>query len=75
MIQICEIQPDFFCEPCKDCGARPVLKQEKGLFSVICPTNPKHYSTKPGLVDINDWNIKNKKHSGFVDASPIKKAS
>ena len=73
MTQIYQIQPAIFCEPCKECGARPVLKLEKSLYTVMCPNN--HYSTKPGLVDVNDWNLKNKTQKPFVKDTPIQKAS
>jgi len=73
MIQIYQIQPAIFCEPYKECGARPVLKLEKSLYAVMCPNN--HYSTKPGLVDVEDWNFKNKKQKPFVKDTPIQKAS
>ena len=73
MTQIYQIQPAIFCEPCKECGARPVLKLEKSLYIVMCPNN--HYSTKPGLVDVNDWNLKNKTQKPFVKDTPIQKAS
>lgn len=75
MIQIYQIQPAIFCEPCKDCGARPVIKLEKSKYSVICPNNPNHYSTKPGLIDINDWNLKNKNHMPFEHKTKAKRAS
>lgn len=70
------IQANIFCEPCKDCGARPVVEQVRGQFLVRCPKNKLHYQTKPGLVDINDWNTKNKTHPplGNKEASN-KKAS
>ncbi len=68
------IQPAIFCEPCKDCGARPVVEQSKNGYVVRCPHDKKHYKTKPGLVDITDWNLKNKAHMPFV-ASPKQKAS
>ena len=73
MINIYPIQPAVFCEPCKDCGARPVIKLEKSKYSVMCPNN--HYSTKPGLVDVNDWNLKNKIHNQFTDPKSVQKAS
>ena len=75
MIQIYQIQPAIFCEPCKECGARPVLKLEKSLYTVMCPNNSKHYSTKPGLVDVNDWNMKNKVHQPFTKETLVQKAS
>ncbi|WP_183575151.1 hypothetical protein HDF18_14430 [Mucilaginibacter sp. X5P1] len=68
------IQPAIFCEPCKDCGARPVVEQSKNGYVVRCPNDKKHYKTKAGLVDITDWNLKNKTHMPFV-ASPKQKAS
>ncbi|WP_279629780.1 hypothetical protein [Mucilaginibacter endophyticus] len=27
-----------------------------------CPKNKSHYQTKSGLIDIDDWNLKNKIH-------------
>ena len=70
------IQSAFFCENCRDCGARPVVEQVKGSFVVRCPNNNKHYKTKPGLIDQNlkDWNLKNKVHSPMI-AVPSQKAS
>lgn len=68
-----QIQPLIFCEPCKDCGARPVIDQMKGKFIVRCPNDKKHYKTKLGLVDIADWNLKNKVQRPFV--SQTQKAS
>lgn len=58
-----EIQPQIHCELCKDCGARPVVEQIRDKFIVRCPDNNKHYKTKPGFVDIQDWNLKNKIHT------------
>lgn len=63
MDKFIQIQPNIFCEPCKDCGERPVIQQVKGKFVVRCPKNKSHYQTKSGLVDINDWNTKNKAHA------------
>lgn len=73
MTQIYPIQAAIFCEPCKDCGARPVLKLEKSKYTVMCPNN--HYSTKPGLIDINDWNLKNKAQKSFTSSPSVQKAS
>jgi hypothetical protein len=72
-----QIQGGIFCEPCKDCGARPVIEQSKDKFMVRCPTSKTHYQTKPGLVDINDWNLKNKVHPslGTKSVQPSKEAS
>ena len=70
-----QIQPAIFCEPCKDCGARPVIQQVKDKFVVLCPNDKDHYKTKPGLVDILDWNLKNKKQMPFVNTVPAQKAS
>lgn len=72
-----QIQDSIFVEPCKDCGERPVVEQQKGLFIVRCPKHNSHYQTKPGLADINDWNLKNKVHTslGAKDTKPSKEAS
>jgi hypothetical protein len=72
-----QIQANIFVEPCKDCGARPVIEQQKGHFIVMCPKSDNHYQTKLGLVDIDDWNLKNKVHNslGAKDVNPSKEAS
>ena len=72
-----QIQANIFVEPCKDCGARPVIEQKKGTFIIRCPKHDNHYQTKPGLVDIADWNLKNKVHNslGTKDVNPSKEAS
>ncbi len=77
MADFIPIQENVFCEPCKDCGARPVIEQVKGIFIVRCPTDKTHYHTKPGLIDLQDWNMKNKVHSslGVKDVKPTKEAS
>jgi hypothetical protein len=75
MTEIYQIQPAIFCEPCKDCGARPVMKLTKGAYVVMCPNNPNHYSTKPGLINIEDWNLKNKVQKPFIGEPPAQKAS
>jgi hypothetical protein len=73
MTQTYLIQPAIFCEPCKDCGARPIIKLENSKYTVMCPNN--HYSTKPGLIDVNDWNIKNKVHTKLSGIKSTQKAS
>jgi hypothetical protein len=75
MIKPLPIQPFIFCEPCKDCGARPVIEQVKSQFVVRCPNDKKHYSTKPGLINIKDWNLVNKIPIHLVTESPAQKAS
>jgi hypothetical protein len=67
------IQPNIFCEPCKECGERPVITQVKGKFMVRCPKSKSHYQTKPGLVDIKDWNTKNKPHPPLGSKETVKK--
>lgn len=71
------IQGNIFCEPCKDCGSRPVIEQRKSAFIVRCPKDSTHYQTKPGLVDIEDWNLKNRAHTslGAKSVAPSKEAS
>ncbi len=75
MAQIYQIQSAIFCEPCKECGARPVLKLEKSQYTVMCPNNPNHYSSKPGFADVTDWNLKNKVHKVFEKEASVQKAS
>lgn len=55
------IQPNIHCEPCKECGARPVIEQTRKGFVVKCPTSKKHFSTQPGMVNVEEWNRYNKK--------------
>jgi hypothetical protein len=69
-----QIQPAIFCEPCKECGARPVVQQIKDKFVVRCP-NDKHYKTKPGLINIADWNLKNKQYMPQIITTHQQKAS
>jgi hypothetical protein len=70
------IQPNIFCENCKDCGARPVIEQVKGGYMVVCPNDKKHYRTKVGLVNIDDWNLKNRKQQpAVINSLSSKKAS
>ena len=54
------IPNSIYCKPCKQCGARPIiaLAGQDG-YVVKCPANDSHYQTKPGLIDIEDWNIHN----------------
>jgi len=77
MSNFLSIQQGFFCENCKDCGARPVVEQVKGSFVVRCPNDKKHYKTKPGLIDANlqDWNLKNRVNAPMVVMTATQKAS
>lgn len=48
------------CKSCKYCGARPIIALVKGVsYTVKCPNNNSHYQTKPGLIDLEDWNFHN----------------
>ena len=54
------IQKNIHCEPCKECGARPVVEQlPKAKFKVLCPTCGIRNSTPPGLFDVDKWNLLN----------------
>ena len=75
MAHLIAIQENIFCEPCKDCGARPVIEHVKGGFMVRCPKDKSHYKTKTGLVNIDDWNLKNKAHPPLGNAKSPQKAS
>ena len=75
MEKFIQIQASIFCEPCKECGERPVVEQVKGKFVVRCPKSKSHYQTKSGLVDINDWNTKNKTHAPLGNKTANKQAS
>ncbi len=75
MAEPIQIQPNIHCEPCKECGARPVIEQTRKGFLVTCPTNKKHYATAPGLVNIDEWNRFNKKLPVLTGAQYKSKAS
>jgi hypothetical protein len=53
------IPPTIYCKPCKQCGERPIIALVDNEYVVKCPANDSHYQTKPGLIDIADWNIHN----------------
>jgi hypothetical protein len=58
----------FSCLACKYCGAPPVIAvADEGEYVVKCPNDPTHYQTRPGLIDIDDWNEHN--------AQPVSKTS
>jgi hypothetical protein len=75
MARFIAIQGNIFCEPCKECGSRPVIEQKKGAFAVRCPKDKSHYKTKAGLINIDDWNLKNKTHPPLGNAKNPQKAS
>lgn len=75
MAHIIAIQENIACEPCKDCGARPVIEHIKGGYIVKCPNDKTHYKTKVGLINIEDWNLKNKTHPPLGDTKSSQKAS
>jgi hypothetical protein len=53
------IPKSIYCKVCKQCGSRPVIAVWGNGYVVKCPQNDTHYQTKPGLIDIEDWNIHN----------------
>ncbi|RYU91177.1 hypothetical protein EWM62_04355 [Mucilaginibacter terrigena] len=54
------IPKSIYCKTCKTCGARPIIALiENSGYVVKCPNDDTHYQTKPGLIDIEDWNIHN----------------
>jgi hypothetical protein len=60
MLNQLTIPESVFCKFCKKCGARPVIKAvAEGLYVVKCPNNDRHYQTRAGLIDIDDWNRNN----------------
>ena len=51
----------IFCENCKQCGSRPIIALNNNKDYVVkCPADEAHYQTKPGLIDIEDWNTNNR---------------
>ncbi|MEO3404673.1 hypothetical protein AAFN85_12275 [Mucilaginibacter sp. CAU 1740] len=67
MSRFIQIQESIFVEKCIICGARPVIEQKAGKFIVRCKTSDSHYQTKPGLVDIDNWNKHNHKPDSDSD--------
>ncbi|MES2266201.1 MAG: hypothetical protein V4520_05555 [Bacteroidota bacterium] len=54
------IPKSIYCKPCKRCGERPIISLLKnGEYVVKCPADATHYQTRPGLIDVEDWNIHN----------------
>ena len=50
----------IYCKPCKTCGARPIISLAgEAEYTVKCPKDETHYKTRPGLIDIADWNYHN----------------
>ncbi len=69
------IQPNIFCESCKDCGARPIIEQRDRKYYVICPNDSNHYQTKSGMIDMDEWNRFNTITRGLQKSSVNNKAS
>lgn len=45
---------------CRHCGGAPVIVSDgKGGYIIRCLADENHYQTKPGLIDIDDWNFYN----------------
>jgi hypothetical protein len=54
------VTESFNCERCKYCGSAPIIfLTDHGLYLLKCPQDDTHYQTKPGAIDIDDWNIHN----------------
>ncbi len=48
------------CRTCKFCGSRPIISMTTiGEYVVKCPISDNHYQTRPGIIDIEDWNAQN----------------
>lgn len=62
MNKFIKIQESIFVEKCIICGSRPIIEQVPGgKFIVRCKASADHYSSKPGMVDIESWNRHNHK--------------
>jgi hypothetical protein len=60
----------IYCKFCRICGARPIIEQATdGFYVVKCPNDNSHYQTRPGLIDIDDWNRNNTIH--FVSSQDV----
>jgi hypothetical protein len=58
------IPKTIYVKRCIECGARPIIAVAgNGEYVVKCPVNANHYHTKPGLIDLEDWNTNNKNSS------------
>ena len=50
----------MYCKLCKECGSRPVIALIEDIgYIVKCSGNDRHYKTRPGVIDIEDWNRNN----------------
>ncbi|WP_462265202.1 hypothetical protein [Mucilaginibacter sp.] len=55
-----EIQPAIVCENCIKCGRRPVIEQTKKDWKVKCPNKSCANEVSSSIVDMEQWNRKNK---------------
>jgi len=71
-----EIQKDFFCENCRSCGTRPVIEQNKKVWTVRCPTHTCKNSVVDSFINIEKWNyINNKENFGKVVSGNFKNSA
>jgi len=58
-----EIQKNFFCENCKICGERPVIVQNKKVWTIKCPTESCKSSVVDHFINVEKWNATNHKEN------------
>lgn len=49
---------------CKHCGSAPIIMQSGDVYIIKCPSDDSHYQTRPGLIDLEDWNFHNNIEDG-----------
>lgn len=59
MPRLLKIQDSIICENCRICNTRPLIEQVHGGKYIVRCRNSAHYQTKPGMIDIDDWNNNN----------------
>jgi len=71
-----EIQKNFFCENCRNCGNRPVIEQNKKVWTVRCPNKACKNSVVDSFINIEKWNYSNNKENfGKVVAGNFKNSA
>ncbi|OCX54069.1 hypothetical protein BEL04_07290 [Mucilaginibacter sp. PPCGB 2223] len=71
-----EIQKNFFCENCKVCGKRPVIEQNKKVWTIRCLTDTCKNAVVDSFINVEKWNyINNKENFGKVVSGNFKNSA
>ena len=54
-----EIQKNFHCENCKFCGQRPVIEQNKKVWTIRCHTDGCKNIVADSFINVDKWNYAN----------------